>query len=87
MRGIDLAYCVCEVLVLVTPSEKITDWLRIYVLCKGFFWYLLCLYNLGQSILDKFTELSKIGFSMICVVLQADFFVIFQYNCQNLPFG
>lgn len=86
MRGIDLAYCVCEVLVLVTPSEKITDWLRIYVLCKGFFWYLLCLYNLGQSIL-VFTELSKIGFSMICVVLQADFFVIFQYNCQNLPFG
>ena len=36
-------------------------------------------YNLGQGIVDKFTKLSKIGFSMEC--LRADFS---QFSCANI---
>ena len=38
--------------------------------------------NLGQKVGDKFTKLSKIGFSMKCFT--ADFLEFFTKKCQNL---
>ena len=42
-------------------------------------------YNLRQKVGDKFTELSKIGFSMGCFT--ADFLQFFAKKRQNLVFG
>ena len=42
-------------------------------------------YNLGQRVGDKFTKLSKIGFSMKCFT--ADFLEFFTKKRQNLAFG
>ena len=42
------------------------------------------LYNLRQKVGDKFTKLSKIGFSMECFT--ADFMRYFTECCQNLAF-
>ena len=41
-------------------------------------------YNLGQKVGDKFTKLSKIGFSMECFA--ADFLQFFTKKGQNLAF-
>ena len=43
------------------------------------------IYNLKQKIGDKFTRLSKTGFSMECFTV--DFFQFFTKNRQNLGFG
>ena len=42
-------------------------------------------FSLGQKVGDKFTKLSKIGFSMECFT--ADFLQLFTKNRQNLAFG
>ena len=42
-------------------------------------------YNLGQKVGDKFTKLSKIGFSMECFT--ADLLQFFTKKRQNLAFG
>ena len=41
--------------------------------------------NLGQKVGDKFTKLSKISFSVVC--LTADFLQLFTKKRQNLVFG
>ena len=43
------------------------------------------MHNLGQKVGDKFTKLSKIGFSMECFT--ADFYRFFTKKRQNLAFG
>ena len=43
------------------------------------------MYNLGQKIGDKFTKLSKIGFSMECIT--AEFLQFFSKIHQILAFG
>ena len=43
------------------------------------------MYNLGQKVEDKFTKLSKIGFSTECFT--ADFLQFFTKKRQNLAFG
>ena len=42
-------------------------------------------YNLGQKVVDKFTKLSKRGFSIECFT--ADVLRFFPENRQNLEFG
>ena len=42
-------------------------------------------YNLGQKVGDKFTKLSKIGFSMECFT--ADFLPFFTRKRENLALG
>ena len=42
-------------------------------------------YNLGQKVVDKFTKLSKTGFSIECFT--ADILPFFPENRQNLEFG
>ena len=42
-------------------------------------------YNLGQDVADKFTKLSKIGFSIDCFT--ADCLRLFTVKRQNLAFG
>ena len=42
-------------------------------------------YNLVPKVADKFTKLSKIGFSMDCFT--ADFLRLFTEKCQNLALG
>ena len=42
-------------------------------------------WNLGQKVGDKFTKLSKIGFSMECFT--DDFLQFFNKKRQNLAFG
>ena len=42
-------------------------------------------YNLVQNVADKFTKLSKRGFSMDCFT--ADFLRLFTEKCQNLGLG
>ena len=43
------------------------------------------IYNLGQKAGDKWTKISKVGFSMECFT--ADFLRFFTKKCQNLAFG
>ena len=44
-----------------------------------------CVYNLGQRVGDKFTKLSKIGFSMECFT--PDFLQFLTKKRQNLALG
>ena len=49
-------------------------------------WYKFTkVHNLGQKVGGKFTNLSKIGFSMECFT--ADFLIIFTEKNQRLAFG
>ena len=43
------------------------------------------MYNLGHKVGDKFTKLSKLGFSMECFT--ADFLQFFAKKRQNVAFG
>ena len=43
------------------------------------------MYNLGHKVGDKFTKLSKLGFSMECFT--ADFLQFFAKKRQNVVFG
>ena len=45
----------------------------------------VCLYNLEQSVADKFTKLSKTGYFMECFT--ADFLQFYTKKRQNLAYG
>ena len=54
----------------------------VYISCLWCIWW--CMYNLPQKVGEKFTKLSKIGFSMKCFT--SDFLRFFTKKRQNLAF-